>query len=66
MKLSHHDGSPLYDERNPVIIRHGFSHENSEFEERKYMLQRNGLIPLTYYPPINATTIGIEVNYLNI
>lgn len=62
--MSHHDGTPVYDDRNPVKIRHGLSHDNAEYEENKYMLPRNGLIPLTFYPPVNATLFGIEVSFL--
>lgn len=63
IKVSHHDGTPLYDDRNPVKVRHGLTYNNAEYEENKHMLQRNGLIPLVYYPPINATSLGIEASY---
>lgn len=64
IKLSHHDGTPVYDDRNPVIVRHGLSYNSADYVEHKHMLQRNGLITLVYYPPINATSIGIEVSVL--
>lgn len=47
-----------------MIIRHGLSN-TEELEENKHMLPRNGLIPLVFYPPINATTIGIEVSFIS-
>uniref|UniRef100_A0A2H8TEP0 TEP1-F n=1 Tax=Melanaphis sacchari TaxID=742174 RepID=A0A2H8TEP0_9HEMI len=65
IKMSHHDGTPVYDDRNPVKVWHGFSHETENLEENKIMLPRNGLIPLVYYPDINASAIVIEAEYLN-
>ncbi|XP_027843967.2 CD109 antigen-like isoform X1 [Aphis gossypii] len=65
IKMSHHDGTPVYDDRNPVKVWHGFSHETEKLEENKLMLPRNGLIPLVYYPQINASVIVIEAEYLN-
>jgi len=62
--MSHHDGSPVYDDRNPVKVWHGFSHETEKLDETKLMLPRNGLIPLVYYPEINASVIVIEVSCL--
>lgn len=66
IKLSHHDGTPVYDDRNPVKVRHAFVDINAkedEYEESKYMLQRNGLIPLVFYPAVeNVTSISIEVS----
>jgi len=61
--MSHHDGTPVYDDRNPVKVWHGFSHETEKLDENKLMLPRNGLIPLVYYPQINASVIVIEVSY---
>lgn len=61
VKLSYHDGTPVQDNRNPVKIRHGFAAEESDLEEKKYMLPRNGLILLVFYPPINTTSMSIEV-----
>lgn len=62
--MSHHDGTPVYDDRNPVKVWHGFSHETEKLDETKLMLPRNGLIPLVYYPEINASVIVIEVSCL--
>lgn len=63
IKMSHHDGTPVYDDRNPVKVRYGNAHSTEEYEETKHMLQRNGLIPLVYYPSINATSIGLEASH---
>ncbi|XP_015369821.1 PREDICTED: CD109 antigen-like isoform X2 [Diuraphis noxia] len=65
IKISNHDGTPVYDDRNPVKVWHGFSHETENLDENKLMLPRNGLIPLIYYPQINASVIVIEAEYLN-
>jgi CD109 antigen len=65
IKMSHHDGTPVYDDRNPVKVWHGFSYETEKLDETKLMLPRNGLIPLVYYPQINASVIVIEAEYLN-
>lgn len=62
IKLSHHDGTPVYDDRNPVKVRHGLAYNSAEYEENKYMLPRNGMIPLVFYPPMNATSMSVEVS----
>ncbi|VVC42395.1 Alpha-2-macroglobulin, thiol-ester bond-forming,Alpha-macroglobulin, receptor-binding,Alpha-2- [Cinara cedri] len=70
IKLSHHDGTPVHDDRNPVKVRHAFVDMNAkedQYEEHKFTLQRNGLIPLVFYPPIeNASSINIEAEYLGL
>ncbi|XP_050425560.1 CD109 antigen-like isoform X2 [Adelges cooleyi] len=66
IRLSHHDGTPVYDDRNPIKVRHGLSYNSAEYAEESYYLQRNGMITLNYYPPINATTLGIEAEYLDL
>ncbi|XP_050529257.1 CD109 antigen-like isoform X2 [Daktulosphaira vitifoliae] len=66
IKLSHHDGTPVYDDRNPVKVRHGLTYNTAEYVEESHYLQRNGLITLNFYPTVNATSLGIEAEYLDL
>ncbi|XP_025405669.1 CD109 antigen-like isoform X2 [Sipha flava] len=66
IKVSHHDGTPVHDQKNPVIVRHGYSNEEVDYKENKYMLPNNGLIPLVYYPPSDAVSLGFEMKYMDL
>ena len=66
LKLSHHDGTPVIDKTNPVIMKYGFSFDNENFTEEQFFLTQDGLIEFTYYPPKNATTLNFEAKYLDL
>ncbi|XP_046675493.1 CD109 antigen-like isoform X2 [Homalodisca vitripennis] len=67
IKLSHHDGTPVTDRTNPVKVRWGYSYDQDNYNETEYKLSSNGLVELIFHPPLtNATTLGIEAEYLNV
>lgn len=46
-----------------MIIKHGFSHNQDEYNRTEYPVPRNGILELNFYPPVdeNVYTLGIEV-----
>ncbi|XP_026469847.1 LOW QUALITY PROTEIN: CD109 antigen-like [Ctenocephalides felis] len=70
IKISHHDGSPVQDNTNKVIIRHGYTYDSEKYNESSYMLDQNGMIELNFYPPkdenMTISTLGIEAQYLDL
>lgn len=62
LKLAHHDGTPVQDDNNPVIVKHGYTWETEKYTATKHKLPSNGLLELDFYVnDPNATTLGIEV-----
>ncbi|PSN57619.1 hypothetical protein C0J52_00529 [Blattella germanica] len=68
VKLTYHDGSPVQDDNNPVIVRYGYTYDQNEYIEESHKLQKNGLVELIFYPPVDAnqTVLGIEAQYLDL
>lgn len=64
IKLAHHDGSPLQDQTNFVTVRYGYTYDHDLYKEEKFKMDKNGLVELSLYPPVdsNATTLGLEVS----
>lgn len=63
MKLAYQDNTPVQDENGFVTVKHGFSHNQEEYNSTKYPVPRNGIIELNFYPPVdeNVYNLGIEV-----
>lgn len=64
IKVLNHDGTPLKSDQNTVTVRHGYSRVNEVYKEEKYQFDKNGIIKLELYPPINSTNetaLRIEV-----
>lgn len=52
----------MQDRTNPVKVRWGYSYDQDNYNETEHKLSNNGLVELTFYPPVsNVTTLGIEV-----
>ncbi|XP_044019727.1 CD109 antigen-like isoform X2 [Aphidius gifuensis] len=70
IKLAHHDGSPVRDVTNPVIISYGYTFNQSHYTNISRMLDDNGMIELDFYPPLesdnDALPLNIEAEYLNL
>lgn len=60
--MVYHDGSPVTDERNFVRVKRFYSYDDEEFTESKHKLSAEGIVELTYDPPLeNVTVLRIEV-----
>lgn len=64
LKLAYQDDTPVQDANGFVTISHGFSHNQDDYNKTRYPVPRNGIIELTFYPPVdeNVHTLGIEVS----
>lgn len=65
MKLAYQDNTPIQDANGVVIVKHGFSHNQDEYNRTEYPVPRNGILELSFYPPVdeNVYTLGIETQY---
>ena len=63
--MAYQDNTPIQDTNGVVIIKHGFSHNQDEYNRTEYPVPRNGILELNFYPPVdeNVYTLGIEVIY---
>ncbi|XP_063973145.1 CD109 antigen-like isoform X2 [Diachasmimorpha longicaudata] len=72
IKITHHDGSPVRDRTNAVIISYGYTFNQSAYTNITRMLDDNGMIQLDFYPPKKmdpedvASPLNIEAEYLNL
>ncbi|EFX86067.1 hypothetical protein DAPPUDRAFT_313404 [Daphnia pulex] len=65
LKLAYQDNTPIQDANGVVIVKHGFSHNQDEYNRTEYPVPRNGILELNFYPPVdeNVYTLGIETQY---
>ncbi|XP_015181620.1 PREDICTED: CD109 antigen-like isoform X2 [Polistes dominula] len=70
IKLAYHDGAPVQDTKNPVLIAYGYTYNQSAFSNITRFLDKNGMIQLDFYPPVAKDDISIPLNieaqYLNL
>lgn len=68
LKLTNHDGSPVQDTKNDVLIAYGYTYDRSKYLNITRMLDQNGMIHLDLYPPKasdnNSFPLNIEVKLL--
>ncbi|XP_066596179.1 CD109 antigen-like isoform X2 [Prorops nasuta] len=69
IKLAYHDGSPVRDNKNPVLIAYGYTYNPSAYFNMTKMLDVNGMIQLDFYPAKSENNLSlplnIEAQYLN-
>jgi len=65
LKIAYQDNTPVQDESGVVVVRHGFSHNQENYNRTEYPIPRNGILELNFYPPNDETTytLGIEAQY---
>ncbi|XP_017876968.1 CD109 antigen-like isoform X2 [Ceratina calcarata] len=73
IKVTYHDGTPVRDDKNPVMIKYGYAYvfENqSMYTNISRMLDQNGMVKLDLYPPKTNDSasypLNIEAQYLNL
>ncbi|KAJ9580500.1 hypothetical protein L9F63_024322, partial [Diploptera punctata] len=70
IQVSHYDGSPVQDQKNPVIVKYGFSFNFGEnvYKEEEYTLSTDGLVEVNIYPPTNSneTALTVSAKYLDL
>ncbi|KAG7209379.1 hypothetical protein KM043_015478 [Ampulex compressa] len=70
IKLAYHDGSPVRDTKNPVLIAYGYTYNQSAYSNITRMLDEHGMVQLDFYPPTSKDNISfplnIEAQYLNL
>lgn len=63
IKITYHDGTPVRDNKNPVIIKYGYSYDNqSIYTNITGMLDENGMVKLDFYPPKTNHNISYPLN----
>lgn len=69
LKLAYHDGSPVQDTKNPVLIAYGYTYNQAAYSNLTRMLDEHGMIQLDFYPPKSTDNssfpLNIEVKYAN-
>ncbi|XP_072743357.1 thioester-containing protein 1 allele R1 isoform X2 [Anoplolepis gracilipes] len=70
LKLTNHDGSPVQDTKNDVLIAYGYTYDRAKYFNITKMLDKNGMVQLDLYPPKAKDNItfplNIEAQYLNL
>nr|XP_034179672.1 CD109 antigen-like isoform X1 [Osmia lignaria]XP_034179683.1 CD109 antigen-like isoform X1 [Osmia lignaria]XP_034179692.1 CD109 antigen-like isoform X1 [Osmia lignaria]XP_034179702.1 CD109 antigen-like isoform X1 [Osmia lignaria]XP_034179708.1 CD109 antigen-like isoform X1 [Osmia lignaria] len=70
IKLTYHDGTPVRDDTNPVVIMYGYNYNQSAYTNITRMLDKNGMIQLDFYPSKTkdntSLSLNIEAQYLNL
>ncbi|XP_046828737.1 CD109 antigen-like isoform X3 [Vespa crabro] len=68
IKLAYHDGAPVQDKKNPVLIAYGYTYNQSAFSNITRFLDEHGMIQLDFYPPKDdiSVPLNIEAQYLNL
>lgn len=66
LKLAYQDNTPVQDANGVVVVKHGFSYTQDEYNRTEYPVPRNGILELNFYPPVDEDvyTLGIEVSSL--
>ncbi|XP_012527299.1 CD109 antigen isoform X2 [Monomorium pharaonis] len=70
LKLTYHDGSPVQDTKNDVLIAYGYTYNQSAYSNISRKLDQHGMVQLDFYPPKPKDNISfplnIEAQYLNL
>ncbi|KAL0108702.1 hypothetical protein PUN28_014092 [Cardiocondyla obscurior] len=70
LKLTYHDGSPVQDTKNDVLISYGYTYNQSAYTNITRKLDEHGMVQLDFYPPKAKDNISyplsIEAQYLNL
>ncbi|XP_018316790.1 CD109 antigen isoform X1 [Mycetomoellerius zeteki] len=70
LKLTYHDGSPVQDTKNDVLIAYGYTYNQSAYSNLTKKLDEHGMVQLDFYPPKSKDNISfplnIEAQYLNL
>lgn len=62
MKLSHQDGTPVQNEKEPVIVRYSFGRRRNQNDiTTQYSLSRDGITEVNFDVPANAFIMWVEV-----
>ncbi|RLU17945.1 hypothetical protein DMN91_010185 [Ooceraea biroi] len=62
IKMTYHDGSPVQDTKNPVLIAYGYTYNQSAYSNITRMLDKNGMVQLDFYPPRAKDNISFPLN----
>ncbi|XP_011686942.1 PREDICTED: CD109 antigen-like isoform X7 [Wasmannia auropunctata] len=70
LKFTYHDGSPVQDTKNDVLIAYGYTYNQSAYSNLTRKLDEHGMVQLDFYPPKAKNNISfplnIEAQYLNL
>jgi CD109 antigen len=70
LKLTYHDGSPVQDTKNDVLIAYGYTYNQSAYSNISRKLDEHGMVQLDFYPPKMKDNmsfpLNIEAQYLNL
>lgn len=60
--MTYHDGSPVQDTKNPVLIAYGYTYNQSAYSNITRMLDANGMVQLDFYPPKAKDNVSFPLN----
>ncbi|KYN22068.1 hypothetical protein ALC57_05544 [Trachymyrmex cornetzi] len=69
LKLTYHDGSPVQDTKNDVLIAYGYTYNQSAYSNLTKKLDEHGMVQLDFYPPKskdNAQYLNLHECYVEI
>jgi len=62
LKLTYHDGSPVQDTKNDVLIAYGYTYNQSAYSNISRKLDEHGMVQLDFYPPKPKDNISFPLN----
>lgn len=62
LKLTYHDGSPVQDTKNDVLIAYGYTYNQSAYSNITRKLDEHGMVQLDFYPPKAKDNISFPLN----
>jgi len=62
LKLTNHDGSPVQDTKNDVLIAYGYTYNQSAYSNISRKLDEHGMVQLDFYPPKPKDNISFPLN----
>ncbi|KAG5334656.1 CD109 protein, partial [Acromyrmex heyeri] len=62
LKLTYHDGSPVQDTKNDVLIAYGYTYNQSAYSNLTKKLDEHGMVQLDFYPPKSKDNISFPLN----
>lgn len=66
VKVSYHDGSPVQDAKNPVIVSTSFWYNDEKKTNQSLTLDENGMAQVDIDIPTNASSLSVSASYLGV
>lgn len=67
IQVAHHDGSPVQDNVNPVVVSYGAGWDDSNHTSEKYNLDSNGMVSITLsVTDDNGISVNVSIHLRNL